>query len=511
MAEFAPGAGGFAVEVEVGVGDGENFGGFREVADEIEHGAVAGGCGGAKREAEDGAEMILKLAGDGAFDGPVAGIVDARSHFVNEKFSLVFKEFKGEDADVFQGFEDAVGGPFGGTLDAGLKTRGGRERQAEDAVAVMIFHQRVDSGFAIAGADREDGEFTSEQHETLEDKGDGRHLGLGFGDILRGAKNPLALAVVAHARSFKDSGKADGFYGGVEFVGVRDGGEFSGRDAEFAKERLLGEAVLRGCQSGGRRIDGDAFGEKIGGFNGNVFKFVGDQFEAGGKFFEGGFISVVGGDTLGDAAYGRFGRGIEKTEMQTQRVTRESEHVAELSAAEDADGHARLPFFFAGGRAAEGSGLARTRPVCSERNLRKASRMARCFAPRMEAARSAALTAPDLPMASVPTGMPAGICAMERSESRPFKAFDSTGTPRTGRTVFEAVMPGRCAAPPAPAIMTSMPRFSAVAAYSKSRSGVRWAETTRVSCGTRSSLSVLEANFMVSQSEPEPMMMPTRG
>src|SRR5260370_683787 len=161
------------------------------------------------------------------------------------------------------------------------------------------------------------------------------------------------------------------------------------------------------------------------------------------EVFECSLIGVIGSDALGDAAHGSFGRRIEKTEMQTERVARESEHVAELSAAEDADGHACLPFFFAGGGAVEGSGLARTRPVCSARNLRKASRMARCFAPRMEAARSAALTAPDLPMASVPTGMPAGSCAMERSESRPLRARDSTGTPRTGRTVFEAVMPGR--------------------------------------------------------------------
>ena len=51
--------------------------------------------------------------------------------------------------------------------------------------------------------------------------------------------------------------------------------------------------------------------------------------------------------------------------------------------------------------------------------------------------------APALPMASVPTGMPPGICAMESSESSPLRAFDSTGTPRTGRTVFEAVMPGK--------------------------------------------------------------------
>src|SRR5258708_19657735 len=95
--------------------------------------------------------------------------------------------------------------------------------------------------------------------------------------------------------------------------------------------------------------------------------------------------------------------------MQTKRVARESEHVAELSTAEDADGHARLPFFFAGGGAAEGSGLARTRPICSERNLRKPSRMARCFQPRMEAARGAASPSPNLPIHTLPTAMPAAI------------------------------------------------------------------------------------------------------
>ena len=33
VAEFAAGAGGFAIEMEVGVGDGEDFGGFGEFAD----------------------------------------------------------------------------------------------------------------------------------------------------------------------------------------------------------------------------------------------------------------------------------------------------------------------------------------------------------------------------------------------------------------------------------------------------------------------------------------------
>ena len=82
VAEFAAGAGRFAVEMKVGVGDGEDFGGFGEFADEIEHGGMAGESGGAEGHAEDGAKVILELAGDGAFDGPMAGIVDARGHFI---------------------------------------------------------------------------------------------------------------------------------------------------------------------------------------------------------------------------------------------------------------------------------------------------------------------------------------------------------------------------------------------------------------------------------------------
>jgi hypothetical protein len=60
-------------------------------------------------------------------------------------------------------------------------------------------------------------------------------------------------------------------------------------------------------------------------------------------------------------------------------------------------------------------------------------------------------------MASVPTGMPAGICTIERRLSWPDRALVSMGTPKTGRVVMEAVIPGRCAAPPAPAMMTRKP------------------------------------------------------
>ena len=86
----------------------------------------------------------------------------------------------------------------------------------------------------------------------------------------------------------------------------------------------------------------------------------------------------------------------------------------------------------------------------------------------MAAANSAAFTAPARPIASVPTGIPAGICTIDNSESRPFSDFDSIGTPSTGSSVLAAATPARCAAPPAAAMITSRPLSSADSTYLKS-------------------------------------------
>jgi hypothetical protein len=130
---------------------------------------------------------------------------------------------------------------------------------------------------------------------------------------------------------------------------------------------------------------------------------------------------------------------------------------------------------------------------------------------RIETASNAAFFAPAAPIASVPTGIPAGICTIESSESMPDRALLCTGTPKTGKTVCEAVMPGRCAAPPAPAIITSTPRHSACLANSKSKSGVRCAETTRVSCATPKSFKTSDAFRIVSQSDVLPIIIATSG
>ena len=65
--------------------------------------------------------------------------------------------------------------------------------------------------------------------------------------------------------------------------------------------------------------------------------------------------------------------------------------------------------------------------------------------------------------ATVATGIPFGICKIDKIESQPSIEFDDLiGTPTTGSGVIEATIPGKCAAPPAPAIMTFIPRSCAV-------------------------------------------------
>ena len=112
-----------------------------------------------------------------------------------------------------------------------------------------------------------------------------------------------------------------------------------------------------------------------------------------------------------------------------ERVARQRQHPAELAAADDRRRVSRaLPARVRVVRA-------RSR-VCVARNARSRSRYAVVGSATIAAASSAAFTAPARPIASVPTGTPAGICTIDSSESIPFSACDSTGTPSTGRCVL---------------------------------------------------------------------------
>lgn len=99
---------------------------------------------------------------------------------------------------------------------------------------------------------------------------------------------------------------------------------------------------------------------------------------------------------------------------------------------------------------------------------------------------------------------------MESNESSPLRALDSTGTPKTGSIVFDAVMPGRCAAPCSRDDHFDAARFGAGSVFEQQiRSAVRRDDFCFV--GMPSSDRILAAGSSVSQSDEEPMITPTSG
>ena len=56
---------------------------------------------------------------------------------------------------------------------------------------------------------------------------------------------------------------------------------------------------------------------------------------------------------------------------------------------------------------------------------------------------NAALNTPSSPIASVPTGIPFGICAIDSKLSKPLSFLLSIGTPKTGKGVKAEIIPGK--------------------------------------------------------------------
>src|SRR5256885_8598171 len=140
----------------------------------------------------------------------MAGIMDAWRHFVGQQAATVFEEFDGQDTDVLEGLEHATRSVFGGALERGIETRRWRERKAQDAVAVMIFHQWIKGGFPGPAAHGEYAQLAREGDETLQDERSVVSVARGTRffrgqfvlcarDIFVCAQNPLAFTVIAHA------------------------------------------------------------------------------------------------------------------------------------------------------------------------------------------------------------------------------------------------------------------------------------------------------------------------
>ena len=95
MPELAPWALPFIVEVKVSVGQFQYPFNVAVLADDINHAAQAACLNVAQSVSADRANVILELAGHGAFDAPVAGIVHSGCHFVGYQSFRCFEQFDG--------------------------------------------------------------------------------------------------------------------------------------------------------------------------------------------------------------------------------------------------------------------------------------------------------------------------------------------------------------------------------------------------------------------------------
>src|SRR5436305_8232857 len=515
VAHLAAGTGvGLAVEVELDLGEAAGSRPVRlatgpEVAQEVRHGGGAEELGRAQWQAADGPELLLELAGDAGVEGEVAGVVRARRQLVDQQAAVPGEEhLHGEHADHPQPLQDAAGDRDRLPLHSG--GHGGRRgRDVEDMpVMAVLDHSEMGEG-AVEPPGGHHGDLAVEIHEGLEDRLLAAEGGPGGLRLARGRDPHLPLAVVPPAGRLQHRRGAQCGEGGAEVVQRADGRERGDGEAGAGQEPFLAQPVLGGVEHGAGRPHGSVLRGGLGGGGGDVLELEGDHVHPAGEIAHRVEV-VVGGLHLavGDLAGGGVVVGGEGVDPVAHAPRGDGEHAAQLTAAQDPDGRA-------GGdhprRVGQGRVSSRTRRVCSATKSRSFSRSSGRVVASMRTASRAALAAPALPMASVPTGTPEGIWTIDSRESRPLSAWLWTGTPSTGRRVWAATIPGRWAAPPAPAMITWIPRPSAPRANSAIQSGVRWAETTWHSWGTPKRVSISSAWRRVSQSDLLPMMTLTRG
>ena len=377
--------------------------------------------------------MVLELARLRAVDRPVRRVVHARRELVREQPAADVEELDREDADVVELVEQR-------------RADGPPPRPAARSRAGARVTRRIPSRWTFSPSGQKRVSPSRPRTPTIDSSrsnGTSSSAISSSSDRLRRVDEALSLAVVPEPPRLDEAGSP--------VSSQRP--EACGRDPERAEELLLAQPVLpvlerRGCRDGAdphRRLDG------------HVLELVRDDVGAVGEPVE--RVRVV---VRADERAPRPRRAHASGDGSRKRNESPSGSPASpsirpswpppMQATSVMRACVESPRALSTRRYRPGRGC-RAPPVSAPRgSARRRSASAASEPARIAAASSAALTAPARPIASVPTGTPAGICTIESSESIPESVFDSTGTPSTGSVVFEAAIPGRCAAPPAPAI-----------------------------------------------------------
>src|SRR6185437_3279696 len=239
----------------------------------------------------------------------------------------------------------------------------------------------------------------------------------------------------------------------LELSKIEDRAVVADRQAVLYQPFFLQDAVLNNCQHCGPRANRRMMLRRLKRSDRNLFNLQSYNIAAPCKVSSRARIVPAcfkAGVNHKASWTGRI--GIEHLDTIAERTRCHRHHATQLSATEDADrrtwkNHLLRRHQATGsvdGRVFPGGSVwSSTSCLRLSRQAHRRSRNARSSSARIEIASSAAFAAPGLPMASVPTGTPLGICTMERSESTPASMVAGIGTPSTGRCVLAASIPGR--------------------------------------------------------------------
>src|ERR1700686_4348794 len=150
--------------------------------------------------------MVFELAGHSAFDGPMPGIVDSRSHFIGNQSSLDDEKLDGEDTDI----GERVHHPF--QIDSGtaLEPRICKRCDAvvQDTATVTVGRERIEHGVTRCGARAHYGYFARKLLKFLVDQPQAADRRPSLVDLRQVAQKELALAVITQAPRLEHAGKA---------------------------------------------------------------------------------------------------------------------------------------------------------------------------------------------------------------------------------------------------------------------------------------------------------------
>src|SRR5579875_1010604 len=382
--------------------------------------------------------MLLELGDGGPVERVMAGVVDPRRELVNQGLSVHQEELHRHHPDVLQRVQEPRGDLRHPLVGAG------RLAVEQDAFQILVARREVEPLVPLRVSGRDERGLRVEIHILL------YHVPGAVGESPTSRRSDpdvgLTLPIVAAADRL-DHGPAHplGELDGLRTVARHP--ELRGGKPVVPQELLLERPVRLEDDGVERWAELSLLMGVLQDADVDVLELRRDDVASVHKLRV--FPHRKG--AVGDPARGPGVIGQDVVAMP-QLPPLKDHHPAELARSQDSDIH-RGPW------SAQGTASFRTPSVCCFMYRASASASSLREVARIRTARSAAL--PAAPMATVATGTPRGIWTIERRESRPARCRLGTGTPMTGSVVREAIIPGRWAAPPAPAMITWMPRSAA--------------------------------------------------